>query len=479
MIVYDPSNYAQNVLQAARALQQINNQITSLQNQSADAAQSGEEPGEPAVFEPADDRSSRSHARSSCSTRRSASPMTSTRSIRPSSDSTRRVTPARARHNSSSAMPRSAGRTRLAAYQDALRVQAGVVGNLDTTRTETDALVSSSQSAVGALQAVQAGNQLVALQTRQLADLTAVIAAQSRAQSLAGARTTANQDQAREQLSRFLGKRTELSASGRADVPLGEGGRPWTEDHRAGRGRHPARRRRTCLRRRIGRQSRTLGSSTPSQTTTWIRLPMNSHAARPLAPKQRTTPPAGRLGQRTARGSLRGRPRTWITQSSYFPQHQMRLKRYQRFIGAECNQPRNLTAAHQARIPKGAEPWGARGSSIASWRSSPPTSTPDSDCSTAKSHSCHLPCRDRYHARWPVLGARIGRGRHRPAHPQDSLRRFLCLPDRQLQYLGKGHLQLLCRAWSEGSGIRATRRSVRFSQAGSRRSESMPASRSC
>ena len=30
MIVYDPSNYAQNVLQAARALQQINNQITSL-----------------------------------------------------------------------------------------------------------------------------------------------------------------------------------------------------------------------------------------------------------------------------------------------------------------------------------------------------------------------------------------------------------------------------------------------------------------
>jgi len=34
----------------------------------------------------------------------------------------------------------------------------------------------------GALQVVQADNQLVALQTRQLADLTAVIAAQSRAQ---------------------------------------------------------------------------------------------------------------------------------------------------------------------------------------------------------------------------------------------------------------------------------------------------------
>ena len=33
-IVYDPTNYAQNVLTAARTLQQINNQITSLQNEA-------------------------------------------------------------------------------------------------------------------------------------------------------------------------------------------------------------------------------------------------------------------------------------------------------------------------------------------------------------------------------------------------------------------------------------------------------------
>jgi type IV secretion system protein TrbJ len=33
-VVYDPSNYAQNLLQAARALQQINNQIAQLENQS-------------------------------------------------------------------------------------------------------------------------------------------------------------------------------------------------------------------------------------------------------------------------------------------------------------------------------------------------------------------------------------------------------------------------------------------------------------
>src|SRR5690606_6228805 len=33
-IVYDPSNYAQNVLTAARTLEQINNQIQSLQNEA-------------------------------------------------------------------------------------------------------------------------------------------------------------------------------------------------------------------------------------------------------------------------------------------------------------------------------------------------------------------------------------------------------------------------------------------------------------
>ena len=51
---------------------------------------------------------------------------------------------------------------------------------------------------------LQAGNQLIALQTRQLLDLTALIAAQSRARSLDGARLAANQEQGRTQLNQFL-----------------------------------------------------------------------------------------------------------------------------------------------------------------------------------------------------------------------------------------------------------------------------------
>ena len=206
MIVYDPSNYAQNVLQAARALQQINNQITSLQNQTQ------------MLLNQAKNLTSLPYSNVQAIEQSFARTQQLLNEAQHLAYDVNQIDQAFQRlypqgdpgATSSQQLVRDAKerwQNSLAAYQDALRVQAGAVGNLDTTRTETDTLVSSSQSAVGALQALQAGNQLVALQTRQLADLTAVVAAQSRAQSLAGARTTSNQEQAREQLSRFLGGR--------------------------------------------------------------------------------------------------------------------------------------------------------------------------------------------------------------------------------------------------------------------------------
>jgi type IV secretion system protein TrbJ len=50
----------------------------------------------------------------------------------------------------------------------------------------------------------QFGNQLLALQAQQLGDLTAVVAAQGRAQNIEAAQRTAAQEQGREQLRRFL-----------------------------------------------------------------------------------------------------------------------------------------------------------------------------------------------------------------------------------------------------------------------------------
>jgi type IV secretion system protein TrbJ len=95
-------------------------------------------------------------------------------------------------------------RTSVAAFEDALKVQAGVVGNIDGARDSVNQLVTASQSATGALQAAQAGNQLLALQSQQLADLTATMASLGRAQSLDAAQKAAAQAQAREQMRRFL-----------------------------------------------------------------------------------------------------------------------------------------------------------------------------------------------------------------------------------------------------------------------------------
>ena len=92
----------------------------------------------------------------------------------------------------------------VAGFEDTLKTQATVVGNIDDARQVLSSLVSASQNATGALQAAQAGNQLVALQSQQLADLTALMAAQGRAEALEQARQAATQEQAREQLQRFL-----------------------------------------------------------------------------------------------------------------------------------------------------------------------------------------------------------------------------------------------------------------------------------
>ena len=202
VIVFDPNNYAQNVLRAARALQQINNQITSLQNQAQMLI---------------------NQAKNLVNL-----PFSSLRQLQSSIQRTQQLLSQAQRIAydiqqidrafSTTYAPASAGassqalilnaqtrwQTSVAALQDALRVQAGVVANLDTNRTQMSALVASSQSATGALQAAQAGNQLAALQAQQLADLTAAVAAQGRAQNLEAAQRTSAQDQGREQLRRFL-----------------------------------------------------------------------------------------------------------------------------------------------------------------------------------------------------------------------------------------------------------------------------------
>ncbi|MCK1688120.1 P-type conjugative transfer protein TrbJ [Bradyrhizobium sp. 145] len=201
-IVFDPNNYVQNVLTAARELQQINNQITSLQNEA--------------------------HMLINQAKNLASLPYSSLQQLEQSIQRTQQLlsqaqriaydvqqidrafstTYAPASVSISNGLLVANAQTRwqnsVAGLQDAMRVQASVVGNLDTNRTQMSALVTASQGASGALQASQAGNQLLALQAQQLADLTATVASQGRAQTLESAQRAAAQDQGREQLRRFL-----------------------------------------------------------------------------------------------------------------------------------------------------------------------------------------------------------------------------------------------------------------------------------
>ena len=202
LIVFDPSNYAQNVMTAARALQQVNNQITSLQNEAQ------------MLINQARNLASLPYSslqQLQSSIQRTQQLLAQAQRIAydvQQIDRAFSTSYAPASGNQSNQLLISNAQARwqnsYAATQDALRVQAGIVGNLDTNRIQTSALVTSSQSASGALQASQAGNQILALQAQQLADLTAAAVAQGRVQSLEAAQHAAAQDQGREQLRRFL-----------------------------------------------------------------------------------------------------------------------------------------------------------------------------------------------------------------------------------------------------------------------------------
>ncbi|BCH20958.1 P-type conjugative transfer protein TrbJ [Mesorhizobium sp. L-8-3] len=202
IIVFDPSNYAQNVLTAARTLEQITHQITSLQNeaqmlinqaknlaslpfsalqqlqQNVQRTQQLLQQAQGIAFnvQQIDQMFSQKYGNVSMST----------------SDQ-QLVANARSRWQNT-----------VGGLQDAMRVQAGVVGNIDSNRTQMSALVSQSQGATGALQATQAGNQLLALQSQQLSDLVAVVSANGRASALTDAERAAAAEQGREQRRRFL-----------------------------------------------------------------------------------------------------------------------------------------------------------------------------------------------------------------------------------------------------------------------------------
>ena len=199
--VFDPSNYAQNLQTAANTLKQINNQFTALQNQTQILLnQARHLTSLPLSLVNAIDQTFTQTQnilhnvdRIAYDVQAIGKAFASYQHFNASQSDQQLITLAQGRWQTS-----------LDAFQHSLSVGATTVNNLSATQTHTGTLVSASQSAVGQLQATQAGNQLLGVQSRQLSDLTALLAAQSRAAALELARKAAAEDQAREQTSRFL-----------------------------------------------------------------------------------------------------------------------------------------------------------------------------------------------------------------------------------------------------------------------------------
>jgi type IV secretion system protein TrbJ len=201
-IVYDPTNYAQNVLQAARALEQINQQIVQLQNEAQmlinDARNLASLPTSSL------DALQQSVAETQALLGEAQKIAYDVQAIDEAFATDYGAASTTASDQALIDGARDRWQTTVGGLQDAMRVQAGVVGNIETGRAEMESLVGASQNATGALQATQAGNQILALQSQQIMDLTALLAAQGRAASLEAASEAAAQEQAAEQRRRFL-----------------------------------------------------------------------------------------------------------------------------------------------------------------------------------------------------------------------------------------------------------------------------------
>lgn len=206
-VVIDPTNLAQNILTAAHTLEQINNQIKQLQNEA---------------------QSLMNEARNLTSL-----PFNVANRLRSNLDTTRQlIGQARglafdiqnmdqqfaqlypeqyAATVSGNRMFQDAHQrwqNTLQGLQTAMRMQAQVSQNLNQDEGVLADLVDQSQSATGALQAMQATNQLLALQAKQSIQTQQLQLTQGRAASLELARQAAAVERGREVTRRFIGSGT-------------------------------------------------------------------------------------------------------------------------------------------------------------------------------------------------------------------------------------------------------------------------------
>jgi P-type conjugative transfer protein TrbJ len=202
-IVFDPSNYAQNIMTAANTLETINNQIRQLQNDALNLTRLN-------ISSLPELRAALASANQLIQQAQGLAYQVSTMQAEFSRLYPEAYTSATS-GNQMALDARQRWDFSLKALGAAMRVQAQAVQNFASDENTLTDLVNRSQSAVGALQAAQATNQLLALQSRQAMQEQQLRVTQDRAVGLELARVVAAQERAREVRRRFQGDGTRYT----------------------------------------------------------------------------------------------------------------------------------------------------------------------------------------------------------------------------------------------------------------------------
>ncbi|KEQ52865.1 P-type conjugative transfer protein TrbJ [Sphingobium chlorophenolicum] len=202
--VFDSANYAQNLLTAARTLQQINQQIQSLQNEASmltNMAKNLSRISFPELQQLTD------KLRAVDQLMEQAQGIDFR--IGNLDAQFRRLFPtdydAALRMDVRLGNARERFDTAMAAFQQSMAVQSQVVGNVTQDAQTLEALSARSENAEGALQATQATNQLLALATKQQLQIQNMMAAHYRAEAVEQARRVQAEADARTATRQFLG----------------------------------------------------------------------------------------------------------------------------------------------------------------------------------------------------------------------------------------------------------------------------------
>jgi P-type conjugative transfer protein TrbJ len=193
--VFDAANYAKNIMTAANTLETINNQIRQLQNEALNLTN--------LPFSALQQLRDTTSVVNQLIQRAQGLAF----SVQQMESDFAQLYPKEYTALISGSQMAIDARTRwqnsLEALRTAAKVQAQAVQNLPADEQTLSDLVDRSQGAVGALQALQATNQLLALQSRQAMQTQQMKATQDRAVALEQARQVAVQERAREVRRRF------------------------------------------------------------------------------------------------------------------------------------------------------------------------------------------------------------------------------------------------------------------------------------